>query len=91
MSSLEDGKGRKIADARRGADAWPNRKPTLASVTIWEVVAEEAGVRVLRAFAPSMEFYRVEKDGKNVKAFYGEMAWADAARLTADLHVPLSF
>lgn len=91
LSSLEDGKGRKQEYARRPDQTWPHRKPTLASVDVWEVVYDgaedyrENDVRVLRAFSPNMEFYRVEQGGRNVKSFYGEMAWADATRLASDL------
>lgn len=86
QTSLEDRKGQPVGFVSRGEQVWPKKRPPLAIVGVWEILHDDGeGTRVLRAFDPDMEFYRVEHHGKNALLTYGEMAWADAQRTASDL------
>lgn len=85
MSSLINREGLPVLTAVRPPQSWPKKKPRLSEIAVWEIIFEEGDVRVLRAFNPYVEFYRVQRAGTDRYLGYGEIAWMDAQRILSDI------
>ncbi len=61
-------------------------RPSVSSVSEWEVVYDSDLVRVEVGTAEFPEdYWRVIPAGEKPKYFYGESAWMDARRIASDL------